>query len=120
MILDSNILIYALQPDYEYLIEIIINELPSISVISQIEVLGYHKLSSVQKKQFEEIFENLTVLPISMAIANRAITLKQQQKMTLGDALIAATALEYQLPLVTRNVKDFQWIDKISLIDPIK
>jgi hypothetical protein len=49
MILDSNILIYAIQPNYEYLIDWILKELPSVSVISQIEVLGYHKLSQQQK-----------------------------------------------------------------------
>lgn len=120
MILDSNILIYAIQPNYEYLIEWILKELPSVSVISQIEVLGYHKLSSQQKVQFEVLFGNLTILPISATISNRAIALKQQQKMSLGDSLIAATALEYKMPLVTRNTQDFQWISTLSVINPIK
>ncbi|MBL0230861.1 MAG: type II toxin-antitoxin system VapC family toxin [Moraxellaceae bacterium] len=120
MILDSNILIYAIQPNYEYLIDWILKELPSVSVISQIEVLGYHKLSQQQKKQFEVLFDNLTILSINTAISNRAIALKQQQKMSLGDSLIAATALEYNLPLITRNTQDFQWIGALSVINPIK
>lgn len=120
MILDSNILIYALQANHEYLIELIIDKLPSVSIVSKIEVLGYHRLSFIEKNQFENIFDNLTVLPVTKTIADCAISLKQQQKMTLGDALIAATALEHQLTLVTRNIKDFQWIDGISMIDPIK
>lgn len=120
MILDSNILIYAIQPNYEYLIDWILKELPSVSVVSQIEVLGYHKLSQQQKKQFEVLFNNLTILSINTAISNRAIALKQQQKMSLGDSLIAATALEYNLPLITRNTQDFQWIGALSVINPIK
>ena len=120
MILDSNILIYAIQPNYEYLIDWILKELPSVSVISQIEVLGYHKLSQQQKKQFEVLFDNLTILSINTAISNRTIALKQQQKMSLGDSLIAATALEYNLPLITRNTQDFQWIGALSVINPIK
>jgi predicted nucleic acid-binding protein len=42
------------------------------------------------------LFDNLTILSINTAISNRTIALKQQQKMSLGDSLIAATALEYK------------------------
>ncbi len=120
MILDSNILIYAIQPNYEYLIDWMLKELPSVSVITQIEVLGYHKLLLQQKVQFEVLFDNLTILLINTAISNRAIALKQQQKMSLGDSLIAATALEYKMPLITRNTQDFQWISELLVINPIK
>ena len=65
-------------------------------------------------------FDNLTILPINAAIAKRAIILKQQQKMSLGDSLVAATALEYKEPLVTRNTQDFQWISGLSVVNPIK
>jgi predicted nucleic acid-binding protein len=57
---------------------------------------------------------------LSPAIYQCAIALKQQQKMSLWDALIAATALEYKEPLVTRNTQDFQWISHLSVINPVK
>ncbi len=38
--------------------------------------------------------------------------------MSLGDALVAGTALGHGLTLVTRNVKDFQWIQGLSLFNP--
>jgi predicted nucleic acid-binding protein len=38
--------------------------------------------------------------------------------MTLGDSLIAATALVHGRTLVTRNTKDFQWIAGLRLLDP--
>ena len=40
--------------------------------------------------------------------------------MTLGDALIAGTAISYNLTLITRNVQDFQWIDGLSLLNPFE
>jgi predicted nucleic acid-binding protein len=49
----------------------------------------------------------------------QAITLRQQRKMSLGDSLIAATALAYEIPLATRTVKDFDWISGLTLINPI-
>jgi hypothetical protein len=38
--------------------------------------------------------------------------------MSLGDALVAGTALAHGLTLVTRNVEDFQWIQGLSLLNP--
>jgi predicted nucleic acid-binding protein len=40
--------------------------------------------------------------------------------VSLGDALIAATALEQGLPLVTRNTDDFKWIAGLQLVNPFK
>jgi len=53
-------------------------------------------------------------LPLTPAITERAISLMEGMVLTdglqLGDALIAATALEHQLPLLTGNVKHFSAI----------
>jgi hypothetical protein len=38
--------------------------------------------------------------------------------MSLGDALVAGTALARGLTLVTRNVEDFRWIQGLSLLNP--
>ena len=34
------------------------------------------------------------------------------------DAIIAATALEYDLTLVTRNVDDFKHVENLKLVNP--
>jgi predicted nucleic acid-binding protein len=39
--------------------------------------------------------------------------------MSLGDSLVAGTALVHQIPLVTHNGKDFAWIEELRLVDPI-
>lgn len=45
-------------------------------------------------------------------------TMLLDTKMKLGDAIIAATALAYKIPLVTRNVDDFKHIVGLDLINP--
>lgn len=39
--------------------------------------------------------------------------------MSLGDAIIAATAKVYKLPLATANTKDFIHLEDITLINPL-
>ncbi len=60
------------------------------------------------------------VLPVSDAVIQKALALRQQKKMSLGDALIGATALIYGLTLITSNVKDFEWIEGLLVRDPLK
>jgi toxin FitB len=40
--------------------------------------------------------------------------------MSLGDAIIAATALLHDLEIYTHNVADFTWISGLIVIDPLQ
>jgi toxin FitB len=40
--------------------------------------------------------------------------------MTLGDAIIARTALVNGLTLITRNTDDFRWIVQLELLNPFE
>lgn len=90
---------------------------PAVSAVSVVEVLGYHKLTPQDKQHFEEFFAAAQVLPVSDAVVRRAVGLRQQRKMALGNALIAATSLEYGRALVTRNLSDFQWVAGLTVLD---
>ena len=48
------------------------------------------------------------ILPITAAIADRWGRLSLHQPLPVSDGLIAATGLEHQLTVVTRNVSDFE------------
>jgi predicted nucleic acid-binding protein len=66
--------------------------------------------------------EECTVLEVTAAIAARAGKLRGELRRrglarTQADMLIAATALEHRLPLITRNVRDFQDLG-IPLLNP--
>ena len=62
------------------------------------------------------------LLPITESVAERWGTLTAEQRLrgrqvTMADGLIAATALEHGLTVVTRNVKDFDTLG-VAIFDP--
>ena len=119
MLADSNIVIYAAQPQHERLREFIRDNSPLVSVISYIEVLGFHGLKDPERGLLEEFFAVAAVLPLSDPVVQRAIRLRQQRRMSLGDSVVAATALVHRLTLVTHNAADFQWIGELPVLDPL-
>ncbi len=119
MLLDSNIIIYAAQPQYDNLRQLISDHVPAVSVISYIEVLGYHELSEVEKRLLEQFFAAAEVIPLDGASADKAVELRQLRRMSLGDSIVAATAMVHGLTLLTHNTKDFQWISDLLLLDPL-
>lgn len=107
---DSNILILAAsRPDHP-LQAWLEEQVPAISSITRIEVLGFHKFKPGEQTLMEALIDPLDELGIGPATVNLAIGLRQQRKMSLPDALIAATALEHNLKLATRNLDDFSWV----------
>lgn len=96
-----------------------VETLPQVSVISKVEILGYHKLQSAEKSALAELLESLELIYLTPASYEIAIQLRQQRKLTLGDALIAATSLERGLTLATCNTVDFAWISELKLFNPL-
>jgi toxin FitB len=90
-----------------------------VSVVSCVETLGFHRITSAQVLFFENLFKILRVVSIDENTIREAIVLRQSRKMTLGDALIGATALVLDAELVTRNVADFEGIPNLKIINPI-
>ena len=120
MLIDSNIIIYAAKAEHADLCAFIAQHTPAVSAISYVEVLGYHRLTEQERQHFEVFFATAPVLVLSQEILDQAVKLRQLKKITLGDALIAATALVHNLTLVTRNAKDFDWISNLSVLNPFE
>jgi predicted nucleic acid-binding protein len=117
--LDSNLIIYAARPEYPGLRRLIAARSPAVSAFSVVEVLGYHKLSAAERAYFEAFFEAAEVLPLSDAVVARAVSVRQARKMSLGDALVAATALVFGRELLTHNLRDFAGVPGLAVSDPL-
>lgn len=119
MLLDSNIIIYAAQPEHVALRQFIELHAPAVSVVSYIEVLGYHKMKEDDRQFLEQFFQTAERLPLSETVVQWAVKLRQRRKMSLGDSIVAGTAIAHERTLVTRNTDDFRWIEEIKLLDPL-
>lgn len=119
MLADSNLIIYAASGNYPDLMDWFAKYKPAVSAISLVETLGYHELQEKDKRFLEDFFSALIVYYPNPEIFQTAIDLRQQHSMSLGDALIAATALHHGLTLATHNTKDFEWIKSLELIDQL-
>ena len=121
--LDSNVIIDylagKLPPDGMKKVSEIVDQIPNISVISQIEVLRFN--DTPENEATLERFINASVIyPLSSNVVKRTIELCKQNKIKLPDAIIAATALTESFTLVTRNTNDFKKIPKLALLNPFE
>ncbi len=117
MLLDSNIIIIASKLVEVKLISYLRKNEKDLhtSIISQIEVLGYHQLKQVEKTFLENFFNAISILPLDDVVAAKAIELRQRKPLSLPDATIAATALIYDQTLFTENVKDYAGIKGLKV-----
>lgn len=121
MVCDSNILIYAAEPGDVLCRPFVESADATIASVTRIEVLGFPRfsiLSSEQQGRLHVIVASTIEVPLDDEIIRCAITLRQQRKMSLADSIIAATALEYGVPLISRNEEDFKHIVGLDLRNP--
>jgi hypothetical protein len=118
-LVDSNILIYAAQPEYPFLKELLEQEDIAVSELTKLEVLGYRHLTADAEVYFNAVFSLVTILPISSEVIDRATLLRQQNNMKSADAIIASTALLHCTELITRNTSDFDHIPDLIINNPI-
>ena len=85
------------------------------SVVTRCELFAGREMEEETVQRLLEPFEEL---PVDRAVAERAGRLRRAGGLRTPDALIAATALEHQLMLVTRNTRDFQAARGLKLRPP--
>jgi toxin FitB len=117
ILLDSNIVIYAAEPEYKKLREWLRSRSIAISELTKLEVLGYHRITDDEFKWFTGFFDTIQSISISTYIIDSAIPIRRTYKMSLGDSVIAATALIHNLDLCTNNQKDFEKVEKLRMTE---
>ena len=78
-----------------------------ISLVSWMEVMVGASDDAAEEEACRRFLESFRVLPVSRAVAERAVRLRRKHRLKLPDAIIWASAQEEACLLVTRNTKDF-------------
>lgn len=81
MLLDSNIIIYAIQPENAQLRQFIADHAPAVSALSYVEVLGYHRLKEADRIDLELFFQVAQVLPMTQPVLEQAVALRQIRRI---------------------------------------
>jgi predicted nucleic acid-binding protein len=95
---------------------------PVISVIVIIEMLQGNKTSSEKNRIAKQLihFQEIAISDsIGLIAKDLIITYSASHGLMLGDAMIAATALYFDIPLFTFNKKDFRFIKTLKLYEPL-
>ena len=118
VIFDTNIFIYAGNGSID------ISKFEGLEAcyasISVIEALGFQQITAAEQRALQRLFEAYENVDLSQSIIEQAVKLRQDRKMSLGDAIVAATALEHDLTLWTANTDDFQHIEGLKLLNPLR
>jgi predicted nucleic acid-binding protein len=84
--------------------------------------LFYGARNKVELKSISTDLNNLKNLSINTEISNLAVSLVERyalsHKLSLPDALIASTAMIYDIELYTLNTKDFKFLPNLRLFYP--
>jgi predicted nucleic acid-binding protein len=111
VLLDSDVLIDHLRGHRH----LQVSERMSISVVTRTELYAGHRH---EEPRIDVLLERVVELDIDIAIARSAGRIKRDNGLKIADALIAATALEHRLPLMTRNRRHFERVPGLTLHAP--
>ena len=99
-VLDTNIVLHTLRDELD-------EDLPPtglrISVVTEIELLGYADLSADEEAGLRLLLKRLRVMPLTTAIKEEAIRVRRSLRLKLPDAIILATAVVTGSELLTND-----------------
>lgn len=119
---DTNVLIefYKNNPQVNQILRDVGKDNLAISVITEAE-LYFGALNKAELQMIQRHLASLHRFGLDTAVSNQFLQLMEtyslSHKLSIPDALIAATALVHQVELFTFNVKDFHFIPGLDLFD---
>jgi len=114
ILLDTNAII-AILDGHSIATSIVNHNALHISFITELESLSYQKLSTKERSTVRNFLDECILLDINMEIKKVTIDFRINYRLKLPDAIIAATAFYYKLPLVSAD-KTFSKIKEIEVI----
>lgn len=118
IVLDTNILIEILKNNKNTIHEVEQYSVHYISIISTME-LFYGAFNKAELQKLKKFIELFNIIPLDEKISTIAVDLvykyAKSHSLDIPDSLIAATAINVKLPLLSYNKKDFKFIENLNL-----
>ena len=118
--LDTNAIIYYLDEDpavVPVIEPILVQDIAIfVSVVTELELLSHPGLTEEDMAEIAQVLMSMVVFPLESRLAQLASALRRQYRLKTPDSIVAATALLTRTTLVTRNIRDFQDIEALSLL----
>lgn len=122
ILIDTDILIDAgrnINTAIEKIKELSKNKTVCISVITQMEMLVGCE-NKREQRIVEKYLNNFEIISITEQISEKAYELLSKYRLSHGllipDSLIAASAVIENIPLISKNQKDYKYISDLELI----
>ena len=92
-----------------------------ISILTHTELYsGKSVWRSIEAEQdLEKLFYGMQILPLETEISKKAGEIRAKNNTTIIDAIISATAINHGLSLATLNLKNFEDIKGLNLLNNI-
>jgi predicted nucleic acid-binding protein len=105
-LIDTNIVSHYLSStlpnNYLDFIDSVVNDIPNISVISQIELLCWNS-NSINTENIKKFVSDCNILPINDDVIAHCVAIRKGRKIKTPDAIIAATAIANNLILISND-----------------
>lgn len=86
----------------------------AVSIISEMELLSYSKMTSDEETKIQGFLDQNRLVSITDDIKRRTIQIRKNYNIKLPDAIIAASAIENDLVLITADT-GFEKIKELKL-----
>lgn len=97
----------------------VIDALPNLSIITQIELLCW-KTDGPAEQKMENFIADSIILNITPDVIKFCVSIRKNRKIKTPDAIIAATAIAHGFTLMTSNENDFMNIKGLKVLNPRK
>lgn len=115
ILVDTNIFLYLLKGN-DTLEKMLQGKQIYMSFITELELIGFKDLSVKEEKEIAILVGESLVVSLSNEIKKKYIEIRRKSSLKLADAIIAATAIALEVPLISadKQSKTIEGLDLVS------
>lgn len=114
ILVDTNIFLYLLRGN-DTLEEMLQGKTIYLSFITELELIGFKDITAKEEKQIQTLLTDCIILPMTNDTKEKYVEVRRRYHLKLADAIIAATAITSDLPLITAD-RQFRTIKELTLL----